>query len=49
MGRNLWTSTNYTGYDPDVSGGAGKPFTYRVDNFSYPAYRTLTAMLEFGF
>ena len=55
VGRNLWTSTNYTGYDPDVSGGGGvsgggsKPFTYRVDNFSYPAYRTLTAMLEFGF
>ena len=49
VGRNLWTSTNYTGYDPDVSGGAGKPFTYRVDNFTYPAYRTLTAMLEFGF
>ncbi len=49
VGRNLWTSTNYTGYDPDVSGGAGKPFTYRVDNFSYPAYRSITAMLEFGF
>ena len=49
VGRNLWTSTNYTGYDPDVSGGAGKPFTYRVDNFSYPAYRSVTAMLEFGF
>ena len=49
VGRNLWTSTNYTGYDPDVSGGGGKPFTFRVDNFSYPAYRTFTAMLEFGF
>ena len=49
VGRNLWTSTNYSGYDPDVSGGGGKPFTYRVDNFSYPAYRSLTAMLEFGF
>lgn len=49
VGRNLWTSTNYSGYDPDVSGGAGRPFTYRVDNFSYPAYRSLTAMFEFGF
>ena len=51
VGRNLWTSTNYTGYDPDVSGSGtpAKPFTYRVDNFSYPAYRTLTAMFEFGF
>ena len=55
VGRNLWTSTNYSGYDPDVSGAGGvvgggnKPFAYRVDNFSYPAYRSLTAMLEFGF
>ena len=55
VGRNLWTKTNYSGYDPDVSGangvtgGGSKPFAYRVDNFSYPAYRSLTAMLEFGF
>lgn len=49
VGRNLWTSTKYLGYDPDVSGGGGRPFTYRVDNFSYPAYRTFTAMIEFGF
>lgn len=51
VGRNLWTSTNYLGYDPDVSGAGtpAKPFTYRVDNFSYPAYRSLTAMFEFGF
>jgi TonB-linked SusC/RagA family outer membrane protein len=55
VGRNLWTSTNYTGYDPDVTGAGGvtgggsKPFAYRVDNFSYPAYRSFTAMLEFGF
>ncbi|MDB4889105.1 MAG: hypothetical protein JWL61_960 [Gemmatimonadetes bacterium] len=55
VGRNLWTSTNYSGYDPDVSGAGGvagggsKPFAFRVDNFSYPAYRSLTAMLEFGF
>ena len=55
VGRNLWTSTKYLGYDPDVSGSGGvagggnKPFAYRVDNFSYPAYRTFTAMIEFGF
>ena len=49
VGRNLWTSTKYTGYDPDVSGGAGKPFAFRVDNFSYPASRTFTLMLELGF
>jgi TonB-linked SusC/RagA family outer membrane protein len=54
VGRNLWTSTNYSGYDPDVSsastnGTAQRPFGFRVDNFSYPAYRTFTVMLELGF
>ena len=55
VGRNLWTSTKYTGYDPDVTGAGGvagggsKPFAYRVDNFSYPAARTFTIMLELGY
>jgi TonB-linked SusC/RagA family outer membrane protein len=50
VGRNLWTRTNYSGYDPDVTGpGGGNPFAYRVDYFTYPAYRTFTAMLELGF
>lgn len=50
VGRNLWTSTDYTGYDPDVSGpGGGNPFGYRVDYFTYPAYRTVTFMLELGY
>jgi TonB-linked SusC/RagA family outer membrane protein len=50
VGRNLWTSTKYSGYDPDVTGpGGGNPFAYRVDYFTYPAYRTFTAMLEFGY
>jgi TonB-linked SusC/RagA family outer membrane protein len=49
VGRNLWTSTKYSGYDPDVTGGAGRPFTFRVDNFSYPATRTFTLMLELGY
>jgi TonB-linked SusC/RagA family outer membrane protein len=50
VGRNLWTNTKYSGYDPDVTGpGGGNPFAYRVDYFTYPAYRTFTAMLELGF
>ena len=49
VGRNLWTRTKYSGYDPDVSGGAGDPFGFRVDNFNYPAYRTFTVMLELGY
>jgi TonB-dependent starch-binding outer membrane protein SusC len=51
VGRNLWTSTKYSGYDPDVSntGGGYSPFLQRVDYFSYPAYRTVTLMLELGY
>lgn len=52
VGRNLWTSTKYLGYDPDVTGTSGlqgNPFTYRVDYFTYPQYRTFTFMLELGF
>ncbi len=52
VGRNLWTSTKYKGYDPDVTGTSGlqgNPFTYRVDYFTYPQYRTFTFMLELGF
>ncbi len=48
VGRNLWTKTKYTGYDPDVSGN-GNPFAYKVDFFSYPAYRTFTLMFELGY
>ena len=49
VGRNLWTSTKYSGYDPDVAGPGGNPFGYRVDYFSYPAYRTFTLMFELGY
>ena len=50
VGRNLWTSTDYSGYDPDVSGpGGGNPFAYRVDYFTYPTFRTLTFMFEVGY
>ncbi len=50
VGRNLFTRTNYSGYDPDVTGpGGGNPFGYRVDYFTYPAYRTFTFMVELGY
>lgn len=50
VGRNLLTSTKYSGYDPDVSGpGGGNPFGYRVDYFTYPVFRSFTAMLEIDF
>lgn len=43
-GRNLLTLTGYPGYDPDVMDDG-----YRIDNFSYPVYRTFTGKLEFKF
>lgn len=49
VGRNLWTHTKYSGYDPDVTGPNGDPFSYRVDYFTYPAYRTVTGMIELGY
>lgn len=54
VGRNLFTITDYTGYNPDVSGvfnpeTGGNPFVYRVDYFTYPAYRTFSLMFELGF
>lgn len=50
VGRNLWTSTKYSGYDPDVSDpGGGNPFAYRVDYFTYPNYRTVTFVLDLGY
>ncbi|MGH7711420.1 MAG: SusC/RagA family TonB-linked outer membrane protein [Gemmatimonadaceae bacterium] len=50
VGRNLWTQTDYSGYDPDVSGpGGGNPFAYRVDYFTYPTFRTVTFMFEIGY
>ncbi len=48
IGRNLLTFTNYSGFDPEVGSG-NDPTLYRVDNFSYPAYRTIRAKLEFQF
>jgi hypothetical protein len=37
IGRNLWTSTDYSGYDPEVGSA-----TLRLDDFIYPRFRTVT-------
>ena len=44
IGRNLFTWSDYSGYDPEV----GSPLR-RVDDFAYPQFRTLTAALEVAF
>ncbi len=51
IGRNLLTFTDYTGFDPEVGSTAefGDATLGRVDNFSYPPYRTYRAKLEIQF
>ncbi len=49
VGRNLLTFTKYTGYDPEVAGLDGDPYQFRIDWFSYPHYRTFTAVVEIAF
>ncbi len=54
IGRNLWTWTDYQGYDPESGtssqgSGGGSAAIGRVDNFGYPNYRTLSASIEVVF
>lgn len=53
VGRNLFTFTNYRGYDPEVgiddSGTAnagGSNVIGRVDSYGYPNFRTISANIE---
>jgi hypothetical protein len=45
IGRNLYTITNYKGYDPEVGTNA----LTRIDSFDYPRFRTLTGSIEITF
>ena len=47
IGRNLYTWTNYSGFDPEVT--AGNDFNFRIDGFRYPNFRTLTGQIELSF
>jgi TonB-linked SusC/RagA family outer membrane protein len=49
IGRNLFTFTKYSGYDPEVSGLSGDPFAFRFDGFVYPNFRTFTGYMEINF
>jgi len=46
-GRNLWTFTKYSGYDPEVASGEATNQFY--DSYSYPNFRTMTGSLQFTF
>lgn len=48
IGRNLFTMTNYTGFDPEVSAGRN-PTNFRVDSFTVPIYRTYSVSLQLRF
>ena len=49
IGRNLFTFTKYSGYDPEVAGLSGDPYSFRFDGFSYPNFRTFTGFMEINF
>ena len=52
VGRNLLTSTKYTGFDPEVGfggGNVGSAALARFDGFQYPNFRTITASVEINF
>jgi TonB-linked SusC/RagA family outer membrane protein len=44
IGRNLFTSTDYRGYDPEVGNTL-----VRLDSFDYPRYRTFSGSLQITF
>ena len=46
-GRNLFTFTKYSGYDPEVASGEATNQFY--DSFSYPNFRTFTGSIEIKF
>ncbi|MCC6928863.1 MAG: SusC/RagA family TonB-linked outer membrane protein [Gemmatimonadaceae bacterium] len=47
IGRNVFTWTKYTGFDPEVT--AGGDFNFRIDGFRYPNFRTFTGQIELQF
>ncbi|MEX2152909.1 MAG: SusC/RagA family TonB-linked outer membrane protein [Gemmatimonadaceae bacterium] len=49
VGRNLFTITDYSGLDPEISGLFGDPFQVRMDWFQYPQFRTFSAIAEITF
>ena len=56
IGRNLWTITNYTGYDPEVRQGdtsykePGNDLSlYAFDGYGYPNFRTFTGSIQINF
>lgn len=49
VGRNLFTLTGYSGYDPEAASRDGDPFLFRMDWFGYPQFRSISATVEIAF
>lgn len=51
IGRNLFTFTKYTGFDPEVAvrNNAASPTNFKLDEFSYPNFRTYSVSLQLRF
>jgi TonB-linked SusC/RagA family outer membrane protein len=47
IGRNLYTWTDYTGFDPEVT--SGNDFNFRVDGFRYPNFRRISGQIDIRF
>jgi TonB-linked SusC/RagA family outer membrane protein len=47
-GRNMFTFTNYSGFDPEVAISTN-PTNFRLDEFSYPNFRTVTMAVQIKF
>ncbi len=48
IGRNLFTFSQYSGYNPEVA-FANNSTSFRVDQFTYPVFRTFSASLQIRF
>ena len=48
VGRNLLTLTNYTGYDPEVALRTNST-NFRIDEYSYPNFRTFSGSVRLRF
>lgn len=48
-GQNLWTLTNYSGYDPEVNRDGGSAISQGIDYGTYPQSKTLTGGIQVDF
>ena len=47
-GTNLFTLTNYSGWDPEVAIGTN-PTNFRLDEFSYPNFKSYSISVNIDF